>query len=376
MHTVFRAILPLSTAFVTLAASTTRAQAPSAAQFGRAFEYATRSRTQALLVMHDGAIVHERYASGGGVGTRLLVASGSKSFVGVAALAAVHDRHLRLDDRVSGVLTEWNRDPRSAATTYRQLLSLSSGMVPGNAGTGCGGPGKTWNDAVSTSWKAAPGRDFAYGPYPFIAFGAALERILRTESFAAYLQRRIAAPLGITVEWRVSCGDGKPQLAGGAAVTARDWATFGEMLRRGGVHNGQRLLEASLIQQLFTSSTANPSYGLSWWLRGATLRTNPALGPAVDDADSTTPSTGAAAARGGGRLRERLAARRTGGGAATTAPRDTSLVPTDLVMAAGAGKQRLYILPSRKLVIVRLGPIASGRDFDDVAFLTALFAAR
>jgi len=47
-------------------------------------------------------------------------------------------------------------------------------------------------------------------------------------------------------------------------------------------------------------------------------------------------------------------------------------MPADVVMAAGAGKQRLYIIPSRGLVVVRMGPVRGGRQFTDLAFLRAL----
>lgn len=41
-------------------------------------------------------------------------------------------------------------------------------------------------------------------------------------------------------------------------------------------------------------------------------------------------------------------------------------------MAAGAGKQRPYLIPSPALVIRRMGPVQGGRAFTDVAFLAAL----
>jgi hypothetical protein len=41
-------------------------------------------------------------------------------------------------------------------------------------------------------------------------------------------------------------------------------------------------------------------------------------------------------------------------------------------MAAGAGKQRLYVIPSRELVVVRLGPLLGGREFRDAEFLAQL----
>jgi CubicO group peptidase (beta-lactamase class C family) len=328
------------------------AQAPSTAQFRAAVEYATRTDAQALLVMHRGAVVHEQYMSGASANTRIMLASGSKSFVGVATIAAAADGLLRLDDRVAQHLPEWAGDPRKSRVTIRQLLSLESGVAPGGAATGCGGPRAGWNDAVSAPSEAEPGTRFAYGPYPFITMGALLERLRPAERFEDYLVRRILGPLGVQVEWRAKCADGKPQLAGGAAMTARDWATFGEFIRLGGVHKGQRLLPDSLVRQLFTPSTVSAAYGLSWWLSGGTTAQAPGLGGEATDRP----------------VLRRLARRR----GAPAAPADARVVPSDLVMAAGAGKQRLYLIPSRELVVVRLGPLRGGREFDDVAFLRAL----
>ncbi len=126
-------------------------------------------------------------------------------------------------------------------------------------GTGCGGRGATWTDAIAAPAVADAGTTFAYGPFPFITMGAALERVRHGE-WLDIPDQRILKPLGVTVEWRAKCGDGKPQLAGGAAMTARDWATFGEFIRRGGVHDvTKHLLPDSLVQQLFRPSTSNPS---------------------------------------------------------------------------------------------------------------------
>jgi hypothetical protein len=46
--------------------------------------------------------------------------------------------------------------------------------------------------------------------------------------------------------------------------------------------------------------------------------------------------------------------------------------PADMFMAAGAGKQRLYAIPSMKLVIVRQGDLRTSRTFSDAAFLARL----
>ncbi len=356
----------LSTVF--LAPPSLTAQMPSAAQFERAVAYASRTDGQVVLVMHRGRIIHERYINGGSASRSMMLASGSKSFVGVGTIAAVADGLLRLDAPIAELLTEWKSDARKSRVTARELLSLESGIETGNPGTGCGSPRSTWADAVAAPSLAEPGTRFRYGPYPFITMGAAIERANPRERFDEYLDRRVLAPLGVKVEWRMKCGDGKPQLAGGAAMNARDWATFGEMIRRGGVHGSARILPADLVAQLFRPSSVNPAYGMTWWLRGAAFQTNPAMGaPGIGTDDGGTDSTR-------GRVLERLkqrAAQRRGGDAENRAA-SAGWLPQDLVMAAGAGKQRLYLIPSQELVIVRMGPVRGGRAFNDDEFLAAL----
>lgn len=344
---------------------------PDPASLARAEAYFADTDGQAMLVMHRGRIIHEKYRAGGSEGQRQMLASGSKSFVGLAAVAAVNDKLLSLDQPVSTWLTDWRNDARKNRITVRQLLALESGLESGNPGTGCGGPGATWNDALQAGTFAEPGSTFRYGPYPFLVAGAVIERV-QSRSFADYLEQRILDPLGIEVEWRARCGDGKPQLAGGAAMTARHWATLGEFIRQGGVHQGKRLLPASLVQELFRPAAANPNYGLSWWLVGATLQAQPALGLEQARGGRRAGRLGARrAGRVGARGRGETRADATAGGV----PEIPAWMPKDLVMAAGAGKQRLYVIPSKELVIVRLGPLTRGRQFDDAQFLGALFGA-
>jgi len=372
-------ITSISAAMLLIAAlppTALRAQAPSTAQFERAVAYASRTDGEVVLVMYRGRVIHERYIAGGSASKTMMLASGSKSFVGVGTIAAVADGLLRLDAPVAELLPDWKSDPRKSRVTVRQLLSLESGIETGNPGTGCGGPRSTWADAVAAPALAEPGTLFRYGPYPFVAVGAAIERVNPRESFAAYLERRVLAPIGVKVEWRMTCSDGKPQLAGGAAMNARDWATFGEMIRRGGLHGSTRILPDDLVAQLFRPSSANPAYGMSWWLRGAAFQTNPAMGaPGVGADDSGAGSArGAARARMLERLKQRAAERRGASDSGNASMRATNAdwLPRDLVMAAGAGKQRLYLMPSQELVIVRMGPVRGGRAFKDDEFLAAL----
>lgn len=183
-----------------------------------------------------------------------------------------------------------------------------------------------------------PGEQFQYGPYHLLAFAYALERKLGKESFEAYLQRRLLEPLDIKVEWRIRCADGHPQVGGGAFLTARDWARFGEFIRQQGRWKGKHLVEAKLLAECFQGTPQNPAYGLTWWLRKR-----------VSDEH---------------RRKVPILSREWGDVA------NADWLPADLVAARGAGKQRLYVIPSRKLVIVRLG--ALGTNFSDIEFLSLL----
>ena len=343
-------------------------EAPSTRHIARAEQYFAQTGGQAFLVMHRGRVLREAYRDGGAADRRQMLASGSKSFVGVATIAAAQDGLLRLDAPVSEYLPEWRSESRKARVTLRQLLSLESGIETGNPGTGCGGRGATWADAVKAPAVAEPATVFRYGPFPFISAGAVIERVQRA-SFEQFLQQRVLDPLGVKVEWRTKCGDGKPQLAGGAAMTARDWATFGEMIRRGGVHNGTRVLDEQLVRELFRPAVSNPNYGLSWWLVGATLQNMPTRGPDQNSAGSGRPRLRDRMGRGN---RGRIGSRAQASAGAT--PELPAWMPPDLVMAAGAGDQRLYVIPSHELVVIRMGPLLGRRGFDDWAFLESLLA--
>jgi CubicO group peptidase (beta-lactamase class C family) len=97
---------------------------------------------------------------------------------------------------------------------------------------------------------------------------------------------------------------------------------------RDGVWNGKTLIRKDLLAELFRSSPTNPAYGLTWWL-GAPNEAGE-RGPQIGPALSALPG---------------------------------------FKMAAGAGDQRLYVIPSEQLVVVRFG---RNSDYDDLAMLEAL----
>jgi CubicO group peptidase (beta-lactamase class C family) len=305
-----------------------------------AADYSKANRGRSIIVMFDGKVVFERYDNGGAADKVQMLASGSKSFVGLAAMAAVQDKVLSLDDPASGAITEWKDDSKKATITYRQLLTLTSGLAASGRGSVVQAP--AWKDVIGLPMTGTPGGQFNYGPHQLNAFAYALERKLGTESFEAYLKRRILDPIGVKVEWRFRCEDGHPQVGGGAFATARDWAKFGEFVRQGGKWDGKQVVDAKLLAECFRGTPQNPAYGLTWWLKKEVTadhrRAIMILSHEWADAANA------------------------------------DWLPADLVAACGAGKQRLYVVPSLKLVVVRQGGLSRG--FDDREFLSLLLRGK
>lgn len=298
----------VGTALVTPAAAQTANDCSAA----RAYSEARRGVT--LIVLREGREVCAAYAPGVAPDAAFELWSGAKSLVGLMAAAAADDGLLELDEAASLTLSEWRADPLKRSATLRQLLTMSAGL-PSRVGAP-----PTYAEAVGIAFNSAPGAVFQYGPGPMQAFGEVMRRKLvasgRPGDPQAYLEARVLAPAGIEIAgWRKGA-DGLPLMPQGAALTAGDWAKVGELVRNGGKVAGESLVDGEALAELFRPGDANPGYGVTWWL--------PRAGP-VD-----TPLT-----------------------AQSDIGRRAAELPSDLVMAAGAGNQRLYVIPSLGLTIVR-----------------------
>ena len=294
--------------------------------------YSASRNGVSVLVMERGQILVEDYANGGGPDVGWELASGTKSFCGILAAAMAHSGQLSLEERCADTLGEWRGDPRKSRITLHQLLTLTSGI-----GGGTLGRAPTYSDAVAAPCLFEPGSRFQYGPAPFQIFGELVRRKTGRDPLEV-LRALILDPLSIRPRrWRRGA-DGYPHLPSGAALTARDWANFGRFVMA--PRRGEPALHAATLAACFEGTAANPGYGLTWWLLRPGL-----IGPAGQ--------------------------RRAG----LPSPEALARSQEDVRMAAGAGNQRLYLLPERGLVIVRqaTGIMRSmrgrGSDWDDAAFL-------
>lgn len=306
-----------------------------------AASYSDSHRGVSVIVLEDGKVVCEHYY-GGNASTPYELWSGTKSFIGILAAAAVQDGILNLDEAAADTISEWRNDPVRSKITIRQLLSMASGQPS------VMGKPPTYAAALQVPLSAAPGETFMYGATPLQTFGEVMRRKLVAKGLPGeldvYLERRILTPIGMTyAAWRRGA-DGNVLTPQGMTITAREWAKFGEFIRAGGIAGGKQLVDPAAFKALFAPSSANPAYGLTWWLPHPSKVADPIT-------------------------------------AETDIGRNADRLPSDLVEAAGAGDQRLYVIPSLKLTIVRqaqldLAGLAAGKftpsGWSDAAFLDIL----
>ena len=387
--------------------------AEDAAFLARCAAAAAYSRTNdghVVLVLRDGVEVFADTVAPHTLATPHPLASGTKSFSGLAAALAVDDGLLDLDERVSDTIHEWRDDPRKSRITVRELLSISGGIEPLSTAleparsAAAAGIVDRADASIAARALDEPGARFRYGPSHFYVFGELLDRKLDAAGTgdadtAAYLERRLFEPLGISVAFTRD-GARHPNLPGGGRTSARDWATFGEFVRLGGIDPGtddldveafgtdgtaaqgddRRLVSREALDALFVATGPNPRYGLTWWLldgSGGNPEEEIAADFAADALASNAPADEGRPLRRA--LRERLARRaveasRARREDATAARADAGANASAIrgIMAAGKGKQRLYILPEHDLVVVRFGAVDGGRSFEDARFLTLL----
>lgn len=323
-------------------ASLERASPPSTAAIQAAREYSHATGGQTFLVMHYGQVLDESYANGGAPERAQLLASATKGFTGFIGAIGAGDGLYALDEPVSQqALSEWRLDALKSQITYRHLLTMSSGLEELNDLS-------SWLGYLSARAINRPGEVFIYSGDPNI-FGLALERRLGGESVTNYFNRKLFEPLGMaSVRWSTNFADGRPQLSGGAFATARDWAKFGEFVRRtiDGSWSGPEIVARPLFEQVLRGTRAHPAYGFYWWLKEPV----PVDLAAVIDANNKNQFSR--------QIKPII---------------DEPLVPDDFIMLAGAYGQRLYVIPSRGLTVIRNGPSNDNR-FQDREFLVRLLA--
>ncbi len=295
----------------------------------KVFENNQIQQTRTVFVVYKGQIVAEKYADGFSKDTPILGWSMTKSVL--ATLFGILEYQEKIDLNEAPF---WNggKNNTLGAITYNHFLRMQSGMA--------------WDeDYASISdvtrmlfleadmTKAQVQNDLIAAPTEIWNYSSGttnlLSGLLRSEfkSYQEYLDFPYAALIDkIGMNSMLLETDMAGNFVGSSYgwATTRDWAKFGLLHLYNGNWNGVQLFSPDWIDYI-TKPTKNSkgTYGAHWWL----------------NAEGKYPD-----------------------------------VPTDLYSANGFQGQRVFVIPSKDLVIVRTG-LAGSPDFDESTFLKELVQA-
>lgn len=304
-----------------------------------------RRNTKAVVVMRDGKIIGERYAPGIGPATPLEGNSMTKSATSALVGLLVQDGRLNVD--APAPLAAWAgaRDGRQLIT-LDHLMRMQSGLSLGDALSA--NLASLWSftnrmmfaEADMAAFAAAapvaepPGSSWTYSDSSYVLVGRVVRETVggRPQDVRQFAQERLFGPLGMTSATLEYDAAGNPIGAAFMLATARDWAKLGQLFLDDGMVGTRRLLPAG-----WAAAAARPTpgafvgYGAGFWINS-------------DD------SYGARFRRAAG-------------------------MPAESYFGKGQFGQYLIIVPSARLVIVRLGTTHGHQDVEGMAQLTATLAA-
>ena len=285
----------------------------------KAIQYAEKLGSSAFLALHKGKIVAEKYWGRGGGRAITQSMSMHKTVVAVLVGLALQEKVLKsVHDPVSKYIQAWKHDARRSITIHH-LLRMESGLVNDNntknifsdlvqlvLGTDSNGT------MLSIPSKVAPGTEFEYNNANTQMLGYLLEKAWKMP-YPKILSEKLWKPL--------QAGDAKLWLdrKGGSArgfccffTTARNWARFGQLFIDEGKVAGKQVVPTAWLKEMVKPSKFEPDYGYQIWL-GFSEK---------------------------GRKRYR---------------RSEPFAALDTVYLSGKHRQLVYIIPSKQMVVIRIG---------------------
>ena len=239
--------------------------------------------TLSLLVVHNGRIIHERYAPGVDMTTRTRTWSTAKSLAVTLIGMLVDEGKMHLDEPLG---FEWlprarspKTDPRNAIT-LRHVLNMSSGLdTVDNGGleyaTGSGlsywAGASSVRGALRQPLMREPGTNWDYENYDTLLAVYKMKQVLGDEqTYQEFPRRRLLDKIGMRNTLVSTDRFGDFILSSQVYTNARDLARFGLLYLQNGVWNGERLISEDWIDFVRTPAPATVGrggqYGGQWWL--------------------------------------------------------------------------------------------------------------
>jgi len=317
----------------------------STVQLTNAANYSREKGGSGILIMENDSIIFEDYHNGADQNTATHIHSATKLFwVAAAALAKQQGLISDYNEYVSSTITEWQDNalhPNKNQIQLKHLLTLSSGLSQDFLQLS--NESNTYQHVIDALHMVnTPGEKFTYGPSNFYVFGVLLERKLHNNGISQdplqYLTTEIFDKIGLEYESWAHDASGNPNIPNGCTLTPRNWVKYGQFLLHKGKWNGEQIIDSELLDEMFIPTGPNPGFGNFCWL-------NRLGGYGLNTSDSApTGSLGGFIYYNG---------------------------YTEIIGGLGAGKNRMYLIPSLNMVIIRQ-TLLEEDTFEDNEFLELL----
>lgn len=295
-------------------------------------DYLELKHSKSFMILVNGRIVMENYFNGHAATTPWYWASAGKTLTSTVTGIAQDEGLLNINNKVSDYLgTGWTSAPlaKENLITCKNLLCMNSGL----------------NDALgddvspaNLQYVADAGSRWAYHNV-YVKLQDVIAQA-SGQTWTNYFNTKLRDRIGMTGGAWVNSGDGLSVYWS----TTRNMARFGLMALNKGNWNGTTIVSESYFNQASnTSQNINLGYGYLWWLNGKASYHLP---------QSQLQLNG-------------------------------SIIPTapnDMFMALGKNDQKIYVIPSKKMVVIRMGDAADDvnlalSDFDETlwAKIAALY---
>ncbi len=287
--------------------------------------YLEEKGTKGFIVLKNGRIVIERYFNGHSQNANWYWASAGKTLTALTVGIAQQEGYLSIEDKTSDYLgNAWT----SETLTQENRISIKHQLT---MTTGLNDLIFSCTDPVCLQYKADAGMRWAYHNAPYTLLQDVVTQAV-SQDFKDYFNEKIRDRIGMDGVWFQS---------GYNSVywsTTRSMARFGLLILNQAKWNTTPILNDMNYYQamLNTSQNYNPSYGYLWWLNGKNSYMLPQS--QISFQSELIPTA-----------------------------------PTDLIAALGKNDQKIYVVPSQNLVIVRMGESAQEEELSVSGFDTVLW---
>lgn len=275
-------------------------------KLNEAVDYAGTKNTYGLIILYKGRIVTEKYWNNWTMNTVYYIASAGKSVTAFLAGIAQQEGQLNINNKTSTYLgAGWTSAPlgKENLITVKHQLTMTTGLEYNVPDDDCITP-------ACLTYKADAGSFWYYYNAPYRLMQDVIANATST-NYNTYTKTKLADKIGMKnytwfnyVLW----------------LNSRDMARFGLLTLNKGTWNGNTLMtdQAYFNAMTNTSQNHNQSYGYLWWLNGKSSFMVPTLTLVFPGSLNTS-------------------------------------APADMIAALGKGDKKIYVIPSKDLVVIRHG---------------------